>query len=323
MRYQVLTLSITGAFVAGSMIAAVHAQQPANPSDSAAKVDSPPVTTDAAADEAAIRGNAEKYVEAYNRRDAQAMAAMWSPEAVYMDPTTEEGVVGRDAIAKQFDRAFAAAEDAKLTVTIDSIDFVSPNVAVEKGSAVVTYSDQDPEKSDYTAVHVRRDGQWLIDRVSEVAVPAPAPSNYEHLKELEWMVGAWLDDSPGAYIETDCSWTKNQNFLKRSFVWKSGEEVRMSGMQIIGWDPAAKQIRSWVFDSDGGFAEGKWTRKGTRWFIQQIGTLQDGGQSTATNILTQLDDDSFTWQSIDRTVDGEVLPNVPEMVVTRTSPVIE
>jgi uncharacterized protein (TIGR02246 family) len=326
MRYKVFTLSVICAIAAG-WITSVHAQQPAAPATKpaapAAPADSPPVTIDTTADEAVIRENAEKYVEAYNRRDSQTMAAMWSPEAVYMDPTTGEGVVGRDAIAKQFDHAFAGAKDAKLAVTIDSIDFVSPNVAVEKGRAVVTYSDQDPQETDYTAVHVKRDGQWLIDRVSEVEVPAPAPSNYVYLKELEWMVGSWLDDNAGTYIETECEWTKNRNFLTRSFVWKTGDEVRMSGMQIIGWDPAAKQIRSWVFDSDGGFSAGKWTRKGNRWFIQQVGTLQDGGQSTATNIITNLDDDSFTWQSIDRTADGEVLPNVPAVVVTRKPPVNE
>ena len=71
---------------------------------------------DQAADEAAIRANGEKYVEAYNRRDSKTMADMWSPEAVYMDPTTGEGVVGREAIAKQFDYAFAGSEDAKLAI---------------------------------------------------------------------------------------------------------------------------------------------------------------------------------------------------------------
>jgi uncharacterized protein (TIGR02246 family) len=164
----------------------------------------------AADDEAAIRANAGKYVESYNRRDSRTMAGMWSPEAVYMDPTTGEGVVGRDAIAKQFDYAFAGSEDAKLAVNIDSIEFLSPNVAIEKGKAVVTYSDRDPEITDYTAVHVKRDGQWLLDRVSEVEEPAPPPSHYEQLKELEWMVGSWIDDNGGTMIQTDCEWTKNR-----------------------------------------------------------------------------------------------------------------
>ena len=82
--------------------------------------------------------------------------------------------VGRDNIAKHFDYIFAGSEDAQLAVTIDSIDFVSPNVAIEKGTAVVTYSDYPPEETTYSAVHVKRDGKWLIDRVTEEEVPAAA-----------------------------------------------------------------------------------------------------------------------------------------------------
>jgi uncharacterized protein (TIGR02246 family) len=269
------------------------------------------------ADEEAIRANAEKFVEAYNRRDSKSMASMWSPEAVYMDPSTNERIVGREAIAKQFDYAFAGAEDAKLAVMIESIDFVSPNVAIEKGTAEVSYADHEPEKSEYTAVHVKRDGQWLLDRVSEKEIPPPPPSHYEQLKELEWMVGSWVDEDEVATIQTDCEWTKNRNFMTRSFVVVAGDQIDMSGMQIIGWDPAAKQIRSWVFDSDGTFGEGKWSRKDNRWLIQQTGILPDGSKTSATNIITKIDDDQFTWQSTNREVAGEMLPNVEEVLVVR------
>jgi len=200
---------------------------------------------DQAADEATIRANAEKYVQAYNRRDSKSMAAMWSPEAVYQDPSSGESVAGRDAIAKHLADVFAGADDAKLAVSIESIDFLSPNVALEKGIADVTYSESDPEKTEYSAVHVKRDGEWLLDRVSEVERPTPPPSQYEQLKELEWMVGTWIDEDETSTIQTDCEWAKNKNFLTRSFAVMVGGRVEMSGMQIIGWDPAAKQIRSW------------------------------------------------------------------------------
>jgi uncharacterized protein (TIGR02246 family) len=272
---------------------------------------------DQAADEATIRANAAKYVESYNRRDSKTMASMWSPEAVYIDAETGERAIGHDAIAKQLDEEFAGAEDAKLKIHIDSIDFLSPNVAVEKGTAEVTYSKSKPEKSEYTAVHVKRDGKWLLDRVSEVAEPAPPPSNYERLKELEWMIGSWVDKDEKATIQTDCEWTKNRNFMTRSFAVVVGDRVNMSGMQVIGWDPIAKQIRSWVFDSNGGFSDGKWKRKGDKWIVQQTGTLPDGGKSSAVNIFKYVDKDSFTWHSIDRVVDGEMLPNIDEVLIVR------
>jgi uncharacterized protein (TIGR02246 family) len=276
-----------------------------------------PAQADQAADEAAIRANVEKYVECYNRRDSKTMASMWSPEAVYIDDETGEGVVGRDAIAKELDEAFAGAEDAKLAVQVGSIDFISPNVAVEKGKAEITYAKSPPEKTGYTAVHVKRDGKWLLDRVSETPEPTPPPSNYEHLKELEWMIGSWIDSDDDATIQTDCEWTKNRNFMTRSFAVVIGDEVNRSGMQIIGWDPAAKEIRSWVFDSDGGFSDGKWKRKGDSWIVKQSGTLPDGGKTSAVHIFKKVDNDSFTFQAIDRVADGEMLPNIEEVLIVR------
>ncbi|MEX2168965.1 MAG: SgcJ/EcaC family oxidoreductase [Pirellulales bacterium] len=271
------------------------------------------------ADEAAIRASVEKYVESYNRRDSKSMAAMWSPEAVYTNPQTGEGIVGQEAIAKQFDYEFAGAEDAKLVVVVDSIEFVSPNVAIEKGSATVSYSEFPPEETTYTVVHVKREGKWLIDRVSETKVPAPPHSNYGQLKELEWMIGSWIDEDQTASIRTDCQWTKNKNFMTRSFAAVVGDQVEMSGMQVVGWDPAAKQIRSWVFDSEGGFGEGTWTKKDDKWFITSKGTLPDGRKSSAIHVITMIDDDSYTWQSTDRQVDGEILPNVEEVMIVRAA----
>jgi hypothetical protein len=167
-------------------------------------------------------------------------------------------------------------------------------------------------------VNIKRDGTWYVDRVTEEEPPLPPPTHYEQLKELEWMIGSWIDDNdPGVSIQTDCEWTKNQNFITRSFAVVVGAEIDMSGMQIIGWDPAENVIRSWVFDSDGGFGSGTWTKKENRWVIQTTGTLPDGGKSTATNIMTRIDDNSFTWQSINRGVDGELLPNVAEVVIVR------
>ena len=268
-------------------------------------------------DETAIRANVDKYVEAYNRRDSRTMAAMWSPDAVYLDPDTDERYVGRDAIVKHFDDVLAGSEDAKLAVTVDSVDFVSPNVAIEKGTAVVTYSKYPPETTTYSAVDVKRDGQWLLDRVTEEEVPISPPSHYEDLKQLEWLVGSWVDGDGKATIQTKIEWTKNRNFLRRSFAVVLGDQINMSGMQIIGWDPAAKQIRSWVFDSEGGFAEATWKHQGNQWFIQNSGTLADGGKATSLNILTYVDDNTFKWESVNREVDGELLPNVDEVTVVR------
>jgi len=274
---------------------------------------------DQAEEEAAIRKCDDAYVEAYNNHDAKALAAMWSPEAVYVDPETGEEAIGRDEIEKAFADTFEGLQDAKLQIDVEAIKFLSPNVAVESGTARILWPNEEPDESTYSALFVKRDGKWLLDRVTEEEPPSPPPSNYDHLKDLEWMVGSWIDNEvdADATIQTDCDWTKNQTFMTRSFAIVVGDQVDMAGMQIIGWDPGEKQIRSWVFDSDGGFTEGKWTRKGDRWLIQQIGTLSDGSKSSAVHIMKQIDNDSFTWQSVQRSVNGDLLPDVAEVTVVR------
>ncbi|MCL4203924.1 MAG: SgcJ/EcaC family oxidoreductase [Pirellulaceae bacterium] len=267
-------------------------------------------------DEAALRKAVESYVAAFNQGDAKALAAMWSPDAVYTNPLSGLQVVGREAIEAQFAAIFDAAKGIKLEATTEAVQFVSPNVGVEQGTAKVIRPDQAPEESEYTAVYVKRDGQWLLDRVTEEEVRV-VPSNYEHLKDLEWMIGRWVDEDDQATVVTECNWTKNNNFLTRSFTVQIRDRIDMAGMQIIGWDPSTKQIRSWVFDSDGGFGEGKWTKKGDRWNIQQSGVLPDGRKSSAVNIITRLDDSTCTIQSVNRMVDGQLQPNVDEVILVR------
>src|SRR5262245_21140092 len=283
---------------------------------------SPTVTcADQTEDEAAIRKSDEAYVEAYNKRDAKAVAGMWSPEAVYVDPETGEESVGREEIEKEFSDTFSELKDAKLEIDVKSIKFLSPNVAVENGTARIIRPKEEPDESEYSALFVKRDGKWLLDRVTEEESVGPPPepprSGYEHLKDLEWMIGSWIDQDEDATIQTDCEWTKNQNFINRSFAVVIGDQVDMAGMQMIGWDPAANQIRSWVFDSDGGFAEGKWSRKGDHWVIQQTGTLPDGRKSSETNIVKRVDNNSFTWKSVQRAVGDDLLPDVDEVLIVR------
>ncbi|NOY42056.1 MAG: nuclear transport factor 2 family protein [Planctomycetes bacterium] len=273
--------------------------------------------TDQAADKAVIEKSVESYVAAFNAHDSEALAAHWSPEAVYTNPSTGNQVVGHEAIKKEFDTLLTERKGDQLEVDVESIEFVSPNVAVENGVARVTGPEGDVEASHYTAVHVRRSGKWLLDRVSEAEEAAAFPSHYEQLKDLKWMIGTWLDANGDDQIETTCQWARNNNFIIRSFKVSVEDRIDTSGMQIIGWDPAAEKIRSWAFDSNGGFAEGKWTKKNNRWIVESNATLPDGQKGSSINIMTIVDANTFGWQSTGREVDGKILPNIDEVKVTR------
>ena len=271
---------------------------------------------DQADDEAAVRRTGTEYVETFNKRDARALASYWSPDAVYVNRISGEQVVGRDAIAAQFKSLFDTATNLKLAINVESIQFVSPNVAVEHGTAKFLSPDAEPEETEYSAVYVRRDGKWLLDRVTDKASQA-TNSNYEQLKALEWFIGSWVDQDESIRIVTDCNWTKNKNFITRTFNVSSDDNVELSGMQIIGWDAGSKQIRSWTFDSDGGFAQGVWSKVKDRWYVHKKGTTADGETTTAVNHITPVDDATFAFQSTQRTLAGQLLPNIDEVLVVR------
>jgi uncharacterized protein (TIGR02246 family) len=269
-----------------------------------------------AAEEVAIRQAAASYVEAFNKHDAHAVSDHWSPDAVYLNRSTGEEIVGRDAIANQFEARFKEQPELKLEVTVASVQFVSPNVAIEQGTAKLLTPNAEPEEIEYSAVDVKRDGKWLLDRVTDKS-KLVIPSHYEQLKALEWMVGSWGDEIADADVELDCNWTKNKNFLTRAFKVSIEDQIDISGMQVIGWDPAAKAIRSWTFDSNGTFAEATWERRGDRWFVRNRGILPDGRSATMINVLKQVDENVFTWQTIERTAGDELLPNIDEIQIVR------
>lgn len=269
-----------------------------------------------APDRAAIQKAVKSYVAAFNARNAKRLAAHWSLDGVYTSRTSGEQITGRAALEKDFTALFSAEKDTKLKVDTESIDFISPNVALEQGTATVLRPKSEPQKTSYSVVHVKRDGKWLIDRVTEQDASEP-PSHYEQLKDLEWMLGTWIDQEGGEVIKTECQWTRNKNFIVRTFTATIEDQIDLTGMQFIGWDASRKKIRSWVFDSDGGFSEGVWRKSDKQWLVQTTATLPDGKRASSTSVLRPLDKDSFAWQKINRVVDGEILPNIDEVVIVR------
>jgi hypothetical protein len=94
----------------------------------------------------------------------------------------------------------------------------------------------------------------------------------------------------------------------------------MSGTHRIGWDPAEQKIRSWVFDSEGGFAQGLWARDDNRWVVKMTGVNREGKTASSTNITTKVGKDRMTWQSRDRIVGDDVLPDIEEIPIVRKPP---
>ncbi len=260
-------------------------------------------------DEAALIKNAEAFVEAFHKGDAKALAALWTTDGDYVGETGQS-FKGREAIEKVFKELFAEHKGLKVRIDSHSLRFVTPDVAVEDGVSAVMHPDGGPpSQARYTIVHVKKDGQWLLSSVREA--PFAAPTNHDNLHGLEWLIGDWASDSEkGETARVSFEWASNENFVVSTFTTTFKEIAIGGGTQWIGWDPEAKKVRSWTFENNGGFGEGAWSHDGDKWTIKASGVLQDGKKLTATHIITKVDDDSFTFQSKDRTEDGKPLPDV-------------
>ena len=266
-------------------------------------------------EENAIRAAVESYVAAYNRGDAKAVAAHWSESGDWISPTGQR-FQGRQAIEKEMVSLFAENKGVRIEVINPSIRLVSPDVAMEEGTARVMRPAEPPSDSTYLAIHVKKDGRWRLESVRETDLP-DIPAASSQLQDLAWLVGEWGDQSPDAEIAAKVTWTKNKTFLSYAFKASATGMDDLEGTQVIGWDPATGTIRSWMFDSDGGFGEGVWTKKGNGWIIKFSQVLPDGRKASATNIYTLVDANTFTWKSIGRKVGEDFLPNVEEVKIVR------
>jgi uncharacterized protein (TIGR02246 family) len=261
-------------------------------------------------DEAAIRKATAAFIKAVEKGDPHAVAAFWTEDGEYID---DDGTTlrGRAAIEKTYAQALAKHKKLKVEITVDSIRFPSKDTAIEEGFARSYKGDPDqPTASRYSVLHVREGGRWLMALLREW------PDEGLSLRDLDWLIGTWESKAGGAAVRTTYEWGVNKNSIRCRFTIKA-EGLDASGMQVILKDPRSGELRAWLFDDDGGFGDSVWSRDGKRWRIEAAGVQADGGELTATNILTPVDHDTFTWQSTQRTLDGGELADVPPVRVTR------
>ena len=267
---------------------------------------------DMSPDEAAIRANIQAYLDAFQNEDVDAAVALWTEEGEYFVPGGEM-IKGHDALREAFQQFFEENEGTKIDLGVPAIRIPSPSIGVEEGVAHILRPDSDPEVLYYTAVHVKTGGEWKLDTLHESDPPPPSPN--DHLQELSWLLGEWVDADAESALEISCEFTKNGNFIRRSFRSFAGDEISIEGTQIIGWDGARQVFRSWMFDTEGGFGEGLWERDGDRWEVRMTQTLGDGSRASSLNTFHPQEDGSYIWRSTGREVGGQLQPNIGPITV--------
>jgi uncharacterized protein (TIGR02246 family) len=265
-----------------------------------------------------IRAVIDAFVVAFDKGDAKAIAGLFAEQGEAID--MEGGAIrGRAALEAHYAERFADNPGEKIKTEIELIHFLTPELARQDGRSTLQPADGSLAiTAKFTATFVKTPGKWLIASIRELEDPSITP--HDRLKEIEWLVGEWLEETGDARITTSIAWSEDKNFLLRSFEIKTQGKPDMKGTQRIGWDPLTKQIKSWVFDSKGGHAEGYWSRSGEQWVIKANGVHADGVTTSATQTLTLVNKDRLLWKSTDRTLGGETEVDIQEFMMVRKPP---
>lgn len=269
-------------------------------------------------EESKIQEQITRFTEAFNKGDFTVLSSLWTSDATFSKPETNEVVEGKDPIMQllQWGSKELKERDLKFTFQILKIDFPNANRAVVQGVVNITDKGNLIQRNARQVEFLKQNGKWLINSVKEIEVPPPPPV-YNHLKELEWLIGKWKDSDENVTITFNTEWDKFKNFLKQNFRMEVYDLEALEGIQIIGWDPIENKIRSWVFDSDGGFGTGLWSKKNDNWHVVLNYILSDGKKGSATNIYTKVDERSYRFSSNNREVEGAALPNIEPVTVSK------
>ena len=268
------------------------------------------------ADEASVRKVLAGYVEVFNQKAADKVAGFWTEKGTHTDRETGERTEGRQAIQADMTRVFESSGDMKLSAKVDRFKMVTSNVASVEGQTTVVLADGDPIVSSFIAILVQQGDKWLIDSIEEMPLPQPV-SSAAALKGLEWLIGEWVDDSGEVKVSTTFRWTAGEAFMLRSFNVESKDGVTFTGTQVIGWDPALQQVRSWSFNSDGSFGQAFWSQNGDKWLSKATQTMANGDSASGTYVMERVDDNSFTMQLVGHELNGEPQPTGTGVKIVR------
>lgn len=260
---------------------------------------------------AGLQKAATDFVEAFNKQDAAAIAALFTEDGELADLSSAGLTSGREQIKARYEEIFAD-DPPQMAVEVESVRIVAPNLAIEDGTAHFTPGEDEealPRSVTYTAVLMKNaEGVWQIASTRDLKDSTDAAGNLADLADV--LKGEWTcRTSDGLKMDFAFGWDKSSKVLSGDTLTTSADGEPMEGNIRIAWDAARKSIVSWTFDGGGGSTFGIWTPTENGWVIRSEGTTADGETMTANQEFTEESKDILVWAASNRVIDGELQPN--------------
>lgn len=272
-----------------------------------------PVAGAADADRAAIRQAARDFEAAFNRRDAKAVATLYTESAEAREAGGRP-FVGRAAIEKSYADHFKADPDAKVEVLVQSVRFPANDLAVEEGLLRVSRGPKGlPTTTTYVAVHVREGGRWPVALASE------GGGGQDRLEDLDWLLGEWTTRVKDDAVKFTFARDPKRPAITGTFTRTPAGREAVTGTIRIAADPETGRIRSWGFEDDGAHSQSLWSADGKGWVLDSRGVLADGTPTAERIVLRRVGPDAITWRAIDRLLGDVPLADTPPVRLTRAA----
>lgn len=253
---------------------------------------------------------------AFNRGNARDVAALCAPNAELTDDAGNvyKGHKEIEAILRAFFEKFPGAQ---MRQKIKSSRLLAPSLAIQEGEqTIVTKDGKEKSDNEITAVLVRLESGWAYATLQQRPMD-DEPSLHDRLEPLSWLVGDWVDEDPNANVVISCRWSEDKNFLMVKYETNIAGRAGIKSTQRIGWDPLTDRVRSWVFDSDGGYGEGHWTQVDKSWIIKSTAVMPDGDTGSATIVIEPTGRDKFVLKGFDRILGDGTLPDFQVPIVRK------
>lgn len=261
---------------------------------------------------AGLEQTAEKFVTAYNQKDAAALAALFTENGEITNLSGEDTVSGREDIQAHYQEIFSDEDAPSIAVEVGSVRFVAPNLAIEDGVFHLTPPGEDEtpvQSTAYTAALVKNDaGAWQIASSRGLKDVTDAEG---HLAELANVLkGDWTCmTSDGVRMDLAFGWDSSGKAIAGEMLTTTSDGEPQPGTIRIGWNAARNAIVSWMFDAKGGSNQGIWTPTDEGWIIRSEGATADGEIMSASQQLTTEGENTLIWSATNRVLDGEKQPD--------------
>jgi uncharacterized protein (TIGR02246 family) len=267
-----------------------------------------------------IRENSLKLASAFNAAKVDDITAMFMPKGELID---EQGTVhkGHDAIKDLLTKFFAKFPGTQMEIISDSIRLVGP-IAIQEGTRFTSAKDGSNASVKFVAVLTKSDQGWKIASIRDFpdeSIPAVTPG--ELLQPLAWLIGDWINEGTDARVKISYKWSEDNNFILGDIVVTRNDQSIMKSSQRIGWDPILGKPRSWIFDSDGGFAEATWTETAAGWVVQSTAVMPDGLTGSANVTITLGENGRYVMSGTNRLIGNSQEPDY-EITVVKHPPAV-